>query len=204
MADWRGQLPTLMSRDVTLREPEASDSGALVDLLSIADASRFLADDEVTEPAVRRFIERSQRERTSGLSFTFVVLPGSVSGPTTLLRDTSAIAGLMQVRQLDPAFECGECDATFLPSARGTGLFQRAARLVGSFAFDIVGAHRLEVRVRLENGRANGALRKLGAVQEGILRRAMRRGGDYTDQVLWSVLKDDWSDRAPMHEVRVH
>ena len=46
----------------------------------------------------------------------------------------------------------------------------------------------------LQNGRANGALRKLGAVQEGILRRSVAARGEYVDQVLWSLLKDDWGD----------
>ena len=41
----------------------------------------------------------------------------------------------------------------------------------------------------LQNGRANGALRKLGAVQEGVLRRSVRRDGEYFDQVLWSMLE---------------
>src|SRR5437667_1931722 len=100
----------------------------------------------------------------------------------------------MQVRRLDPVFEAAEWEGTLAPSARGTGVFLEAARLVGSFAFGPIGAHRLEVRVLLQNGRGNGALRKLGAVQEGILRRSMRRGGEYLDQVLWSLLKDDWGE----------
>ena len=90
------------------------------------------------------------------------------------------------------------------PSSRGTGVFVEAARLVGSFAFNAVGAHRLESRVPLQNGRANGALRKIGAVQEGILRRSLRRGDEYLDQVLWAVLKDDWSDRWVPSTARVH
>ena len=36
------------------------------------------------------------------------------------------------------------------------------------------------------------ALRKIGAVQEGILRRSFLRGGHYHDQVLWSILAEDW------------
>jgi len=49
--------------------------------------------------------------------------------------------------------------------------------LIGSFAFGTIGTHRLEARVLLQNGRASGALRKLGAVQEGVLRHSVRRGG---------------------------
>jgi ribosomal-protein-serine acetyltransferase len=42
------------------------------------------------------------------------------------------------------------------------------------------------------NGRGNGALRKIGAVQEGVLRRSFLRDGQYHDQVLWSILAEEW------------
>ena len=54
----------------------------------------------------------------------------------------------------------------------------------------------------LQNGRANGALRKLGAVQEGVLRQSVRRGGEYVDQVLWSMLKEDWGDHWDVDRAR--
>ena len=56
----------------------------------------------------------------------------------------------------------------------------------------------------LQNGRANGALRKLGAVEEGVLRRSLRRGGAYVDQVLWSILKEDWGGHWVAAGPRVH
>jgi RimJ/RimL family protein N-acetyltransferase len=108
------------------------------------------------------------------------------------------------VRQLDPAFEAAEWELTIAPSSRGTGVFLEASRLLGSFTFGTIGTHRLEARVLLQNGRANGALRKLGAVQEGILRRSLRRSGDYFDQVLWSLLKEDWGDHWVSTAPRVH
>ena len=110
----------------------------------------------------------------------------------------------MQVRQLDPGFEAAEWECTVAPASRGTGVFLDAARLVGSFTFGAIGTHRLEARVLLQNGRANGALRKLGAVQEGVLRRSIRRGSDYFDQVLWSLLKEDWGDHWVSTAPRVH
>jgi RimJ/RimL family protein N-acetyltransferase len=194
LTDWRKELPTMASRLVALRESTANDVGPLVDLLSIADAVRFGVDEPVTEEAVRAFIERAHHERCAGLSFTYVITLGA----------THAIVGLAQVRQLDPSFEAAEWEMTLAPSARGTGVFLDAARLLGSFAFGSVGTHRLESRVVLENGRANGALTKLGAVQEGILRRSVRRSGAYHDQVLWSVLEDDWSDHWVTTASRVH
>jgi RimJ/RimL family protein N-acetyltransferase len=44
----------------------------------------------------------------------------------------------------------------------------------------------------VQNGRGNGALRKIGAVQEGILRKSFLRGGTYLDQTMWAILDEDW------------
>jgi RimJ/RimL family protein N-acetyltransferase len=194
VSNWREELPTLTSRTVTLREPNSSDLGPLVDLLSLGDATRFGLDEPVSDVAVQQLIDRVARDRAAGLSFTYVIT-------STAMR---TVIGLMQVRQLDPAFEAAEWECTIAPSSRSSGVFLEAARLVGSFAFGTVGAHRLEARVLLRNGRANGALRKLGAVQEGILRRSLRLGGEYLDQVLWSMLKEDWGDHWVSTSPRVH
>jgi RimJ/RimL family protein N-acetyltransferase len=193
VSDWRAELPTLAARLVVLREPTSKDVRPLVELLSLADACRFGLD-EVSDLLVQQFIARVRQDRITGLGFTFVVTIGPAG----------AVSGLVQVRQLDPSFETGEWECILAPAQRGTGVFLETARLVGSFAFDAVGAHRLESRVLLQNGRANGALRKLGAVQEGILRRSLRRGGEYLDQVLWSLLKEDWGHRWLPTGSRVH
>ncbi len=191
---WRNELPALAGRMVTLREPVAQDLGPLVDLLSLGDASRFGLDEDVSEVSVLALLDRVVRERASGLAFTYVI---TLSGART-------VVGLIHVRQLDPSFEAAEWDWTIAPSARGRGVFIDAARLVGSFAFGSIGARRLEARVLLQNGRASGALRKLGAVQEGVLRRSVRRDGEYFDQVLWSILKEDWGEHWVPTAPRVH
>jgi len=191
---WRAELPVLTSRTVTLREPNASDLGPLVDLLSLSDATRFTLDEPVTEVAVQQLIERVTGDRAAGRAFAYVVTQ------TT----TRTVIGLALVRQLDPSFEAAEWECTIAPSSRGTGVFLEVARLIGSFTFGSVGTHRLEARVLLRNGRANGALRKLGAVQEGILRRSVCLAGDYLDQVLWSMLKEDWGEHWVSIGPRVH
>jgi len=191
---WRDELPHLSGRAVALREIGPGDAAAVLDLLSVTDASHFGIEAPITDTAVRAFIDRSKKERQAGLALTYVVLAAAKQQPI----------GLFHVRQLDPAFEGAEWEFMLAPSARGTGAFVEAARLVGSFAFGTLGTHRIETRVALLNGRANGALRKIGAVQEGVLRRAIRRGDEYVDQVLWSVLKDDWGELQPSALRRVH
>ena len=191
---WRAELPQLTGRTVLLREPLSQDLGALFALLSLADAARFGMDEPITELGVQQFLQRAPRERAIGVSITYAVT----------LASTRSLVGLVTVKQLDPAFEAAELECTIAPSSRGSGVFIEAARLIGSFVFGSLGTHRIEMRVPLQNGRANGALRKLGAVQEGVLRRSVRRGGEYLDQVLWSVLKDDWGNHWVSTAPRVH
>jgi len=191
---WRSQLPSLNGRIVALREPAAQDAGAVLGLLSLGDATRFGLDEPVSEIGVHDLIERFTRERASGLAFTYLIV----------LRASRSVVGLVQVRQLDPAFETAEWECTVDPSSRGSGVFLEAARLVGTFVFNAIGTHRLEARVLLQNGRGHGALRKVGAVQEGVLRRSVRRDGEYFDQVLWSLLKEDWGDHWVSTAPRVH
>ena len=192
--NWKTELPSLAARVVTLREPAAKDLGPLVEVLSLVDATRFGLEDMNIEVAAQRLIERVARERAAGMSFTYAITTGTTRPPV----------GLIQVRRLDPAFEVGEWECTLAPAARGTGIFIESVRLVGSFAFETVGTRRLETRVPLKNGRGNTALRKLGAVEEGVLRRSIRRNGEYVDQVLWSLLKEDWGERWISTAPRVH
>jgi len=194
LTNWRAELPVLAGRSVLLREPTSQDLGPLVDLLSLADATRFGIDHATTELSVQQMIDRAVRDRSNGVAFTHAIT----------LAAARTVVGLLQVRQLDPAFEAAEWECTIVPSVRGNGMFLEAARLAGSFAFGSVGVHRLEARVLLQNGRANGALRKLGAVQEGILRRSVRHANEYLDQVLWSMLKEDWGEHWVSTAPRVH
>jgi RimJ/RimL family protein N-acetyltransferase len=191
---WRTELPVLTGRSVTLREPSPSDLAALIELLALPDASHFGLDDPVADFAAQHLIETAIRDRAAGRAFTYAVT----------LNPSRTFVGLVQVRQLDPAFEAAEWECTLIPSVRGSGVFLETARLAGSLAFGVVGTHRLEARALLLHGRANGALRKLGAVQEGVLRRSARRGNEYVDQVLWAMLKEDWGEHWVSTETRVH
>jgi RimJ/RimL family protein N-acetyltransferase len=104
----------------------------------------------------------------------------------------TAAVGIFQVRSLEPGFGTAEWGFAMGSGFWGTGVFAEGARLVLDFAFDVIGAHRLEARAAVANGRGNGALRKIGAVQEGVLRRSFQRNGQYHDQVIWAVLSEDW------------
>jgi ribosomal-protein-alanine N-acetyltransferase len=192
--EWRQRLPVLTARTVTLREPTVMDHADVFELLSAADATRFGLEEPLTDIAVMGLLERVPHERAEAHSLTYVIT----------LTESRTIVGLIQIRQLDFGFENAECEMSLAPLVRGTGVFVESARLIGSFLFGTVGTYRIECRVAVHNGRASGALRKLGAVEEGVLRRSLRRGGEYVDQVLWSLLREDWGDNWVSTSSRVH
>jgi RimJ/RimL family protein N-acetyltransferase len=117
---------------------------------------------------------------------------------------TTAI-GIFQVRQLESGFSTAEWGFAIGSPFWGAGYFVDAARLVVDFAFETIGVHRLEARAAAVNGRGNGALRKVGAVQEGVLRRAFSKDGRQMDQTLWSIIADEWRQaKAVWARARVH
>jgi RimJ/RimL family protein N-acetyltransferase len=180
--DWRNRLPVLRSGKVTLRELQPADAQPLWAFVNSAEVTRFLSPPPATVDGFERFIAWTQRQRAVGVQASVALVVDGFDAPV----------GLFQLRQLEPGFGTAEWGFAIGSAFWGTGVFRTAAELMMHLAFDVVGIHRLEARACLVNGRGNAALRKIGAVQEGVLRRSFLRNGEYLDQVLWSVLEEDW------------
>jgi ribosomal-protein-alanine N-acetyltransferase len=182
-SDWRKALPTMAGNMVTVRELRASDAPSLFAMLTTEEVSRFISPPPTTVDGFERFIAWTLRMRTLGTYACFAVTVG--------VNDTAV--GIFQLRELEPGFATAEWGFAIGSAFWGTGAFADGAELVVRFAFETVGVHRLEARAAVKNGRGNGALRKMGAVQEGVLRRSFLKNGEYHDQVLWSILDEDWA-----------
>ncbi|OFV93022.1 MAG: hypothetical protein A3G76_13650 [Acidobacteria bacterium RIFCSPLOWO2_12_FULL_65_11] len=181
-SDWRQQLPTLRGERVTLRQLRTSDAASLFAMLSTEEVARFISPPPTTVEGFERFIAWTLRQRSGGTYACFAV---TVQGYDTAI-------GIFQIRELEPGFGTAEWGFAIGSGFWGTGVFQEGATLMVNFAFETVGVHRLEARAAVKNGRGNGALRKMGAVQEGLLRRSFLRNGEYLDQNLWTILDEDW------------
>lgn len=179
---WRHGLPTLTGSQVTLRELRFSDAPALFAAMSTAEVSCFISPPPATVQGFERFIAWALRQRAAGQYICFAVVA----------RGSDAAIGLFQIRSLEAGFGISEWGFAMASEYWGTGMFADGAELALRFAFEVLGAHRLEARAALRNGRGSGALRKMGAVQEGVLRRSFLRNGEYLDQGLWAILAEDF------------
>jgi RimJ/RimL family protein N-acetyltransferase len=192
--DWRQVLPVLSGGGLSLRELKTSDARVLLELLNSHEVSRFISPPPTTVEGFERFIAWTHRERAAGRYICFAVVPDGMD---------SAI-GIFQVRQLDPTFGTAEWGFAIGQSFWGTGVFSTAAGLTIDFAFETVGVHRLEARAAVANGRGNGALAKLGAIREGVLRRSFVRNGQMYDQALWSIVREEWRQAKAVWGSAIH
>jgi RimJ/RimL family protein N-acetyltransferase len=180
--DWRSGLPTLYGSLVKLRELRTTDAPSLLGTMSSDEVAKFINPPPTTIEGFEKFIAWADRQRSAGQYICFAIVP----------RGSDTAVGLFQIRSLEPAFTTAEWGFALGTEFWGSGMFMDGARLVVEFAMSVVGVNRLEARAVLRNGRGNGALRKIGAVHEGVLRRSFLRNGEHLDQALWTILADEW------------
>jgi ribosomal-protein-alanine N-acetyltransferase len=186
-SSWCEGLPRLEGERVTLRELEVSDAPALFRTVRLPEVADKMWPPPPTLAAVEDFIERTRVKRGLGQYICFGVVP----------RGETEVAGLFELRPLQPRFFRIELGYFLHPAWWGTGVFSEAAGLVQDFSFDVLGVQRIEARVSVENPRGSAALRKIGAQREGRLRAAFVDNGRYIDQYLYAITNKGTQPRRP-------
>jgi RimJ/RimL family protein N-acetyltransferase len=112
---------------------------------------------------------------------------------TFVLFDGDELAGMSSYLGIDDSRQTLEIGGTYYrPHLRGTGFNLRVKDMMLRRAFDC-GIRRVEFRVDRRNARSQAAMRKLGAVREGVLRAdRITWTGHVRDTVLFAILKDEY------------
>jgi len=194
VADWKNGLPVFKSSRMMLRELVKTDAATLLGLLKTDEVARFISPPPTTPEGFEKFIQWAIGQRQAGNQMTFGMVPEGYDHAV----------GIVQVRAIAPNFSVAEWGFAVGSAFWGTGLFLASARTAVDFAFQHTGVNRLEARAAVQNGRGNGALRKLGAVQEGILRGSLLKDGKYLDQIMWSIVASDWYKTNAISNATVH
>jgi len=117
----------------------------------------------------------------------------SLANRTFVLFEGDEIAGMSSYLGIDNGRQALEIGGTYYrPKFRGTGFNQRVKAMMIGRAFDC-SIRRVEFRVDMRNGRSQAAMKKLGAVREGVLRAdRITWTGHVRDTVLFAILRDEW------------
>jgi RimJ/RimL family protein N-acetyltransferase len=177
-SSWTRGLPTLRQGRVSLREIQAEDEEPIVALFRHPRVARHLADPPRSRKSFREFLKWSAGTRLAGRYTGFAV------------RQSGTTVGMMYVWVVAPG--TAEIGFALTPAVWGTGVFRVAGSLLCRFAFDVMRLHRLEMRVAVENTRAQVAVYKLGATPEGLLRDSFHKDGRYRDSVMFRLLRPEF------------
>ena len=99
----------------------------------------------------------------------------------------------LDVSVLDARLEIGA--TMYAPAVWGSKVNPDAKRLLLEYAFEVLGAGRVQIKTDVRNVRSQQAIARLGARYEGTLRRYQRREDrSVRDTVLFSILAEEWPD----------
>jgi RimJ/RimL family protein N-acetyltransferase len=128
-----------------------------------------------------------------GFDDSIALYRSSSRNRTFVLFDGDELAGMSSYLGIDENRQVLEIGGTYYrPHLRGGGFNRRVKDMMLKRAFDC-GIRRVEFRVDIRNARSQAAMKKLGAVREGVLRAdRITWTGHVRDTVLFSILKDEW------------
>jgi len=190
--DWRVSLPALTGPGVILRELRGADARSLFALLTTEEVVRFISPPPISVEGFETFIAWARTKRAAGQYVCFGIVPHGY--------DTAV--GLVQIQM--PSGGATEWGFALGAPFWSTGLFSASANAVLDFAFGHMGLEQLGARAAVVNDRGNSALRKLGAVREGLLPASFVRNGRLLDQYYWTLTPDDRPRRKIVWETPAH
>jgi RimJ/RimL family protein N-acetyltransferase len=121
------------------------------------------------------------------------VFSGNPKNRTFVLFEGDELVGMSSFLGIDEGRQTLEIGGTYYrPRFRGTGFNRRIKDMMLARAFDC-GFRRIEFRVDQRNARSQAAVKKLGAVREGVMRAdRITWTGHVRDTVLFAILKHEW------------
>lgn len=91
---------------------------------------------------------------------------------------------------------CARAGVMVGPDHMGNGYGTDALRIAVRFGFAELGLHRIDVTVLANNPAACEVMRRVGFIEEGRRRQAVYRSGAWHDEIMLSILRDEWHRTA--------
>jgi RimJ/RimL family protein N-acetyltransferase len=177
--------PPVLEGDVVRLEPLTMDHLPRLTEIGLAgDVFRYYTHPIRTPEAMRAFVEEALQEQAAGRTLAF----------TTVLRETGQAIGSTRFGSIDAANERVEIGWTWIGAPwQRSAVNTEAKYLMLRWAFGTLGCGRVEFKTDVNNTPSRRAIARLGAVEEGVLRRHMvRETGKARDSVYYSIIAEEW------------
>jgi N-acetyltransferase len=133
---------------------------------------------------LRAYVDRALAAQQSGSALPFATVARSIGKPigSTRFANVDLLSGRLEIGWTWLARDW-----------QRTALNTEAKYLMMKHAFETLGVRRVEFKTDVLNERSRAAIRRLGAREEGILRKhGVTMSGRIRDTVYYSVIDDEW------------
>jgi len=174
--------PVLTTERLTLRPLEARDAADLRRLIDdpIIARNTLRIPHPYPEGAAEEWIAKNSEELKEMGEVALAIV----------IRDTGEFIGIMGL--MPKPFDAGEIGYWLGRPYWGRGFAAEAAREVIRYGFEERALNRIEATVFSFNDASARVLEKSGMTFEGVLRQAVRKGDDYIDVRMYSIVKSEF------------
>ncbi|MFN8248626.1 MAG: GNAT family protein [Ferruginibacter sp.] len=147
---------------------------------------QFTQADIKTEDDFRRYFDKALQERKEGSSYPFAIYD----------KQNNCYAGCTRFGNISLRDKRQEIGWTwYKTSLQRTGINKATKFLLLSFGFENLELNRIELKTSHLNLKSQGAMLKIGAVKEGVLRKhSIADNGFVRDTVYFSFIKEEWPE----------
>jgi RimJ/RimL family protein N-acetyltransferase len=177
---------TLEGQRVRLAPMTADHLDALAQAGSFEELWRWTRAKADTPESMKAYVEEALTEARAGKALPFV----------TVDIPTERIIGSTRFGNIDHENRRVEIGWTWItPAFQRTHVNSEAKCLMLAHAFEVWECVRVELKTDALNEKSRAAMLRIGAKEEGILRRHMlTQGGRYRDSAYYSVLDSEWPE----------
>lgn len=169
---------------VVLRPLELQDTASFARIANEASLWKYFTFLLNNPSELERWVDTALKEREEGKRIPFTIVDkatGDVCGSTSF----------GSISYYDKRIEIGW--SWLGKHYQGTGINFHAKFSMLSYAFDVLDWERVEIKTDNLNERAKQGLRKIGAIEEGVLRSHMQMPlNRRRDSIYFSILKNEW------------
>lgn len=186
-------LPVTLTGERVVLEPLTERHWpGLLEVGLVPSIWEWTIDRVVVEADLRRWFDAALRAADTGRAVVFA----------TVERASRRVVGSTRFGNLDGTNRHVEIGWTWVaPAWQGTGINVEAKSLMLGHAFEVWHCHRVELKTDALNLQSRGAMRRLGAREEGVFRKyQVRDDGRVRDTAWYAVTADDWPEvKAGLH-----
>jgi RimJ/RimL family protein N-acetyltransferase len=148
------------------------------------EVARYQSWDSLDEQEARTFIRETGSAR--------VGVPGEWFGFAIESKETGGLVGDCALKVDEDEPYRAEIGFTLSREYQGKGFASEAVSLLLDYAFDILGLHRVVAKADCRNAPSVALLERVGMRREGHFIENVWFKGEWADEYLYAVLKDEW------------